>query len=217
MNSYDIVECFKSMYKNGNFVTDKTGCKMIEVIGVSYSIDSDVLFGTLNEEYAKKEVEWYMTQSLNVYDMKDPPTIWKQVADKDGFINSNYGWCIFSKENGEQYKNCIEELKKNKDSRRAVMIYTRPSMWKDYNKNGMSDFICTNNVQLFIRNNNLIYVINQRSCDAVYGYKNDIYWHRTVFNKALNELKEFYPELKKGDFIHQVGSLHLYERHFKFL
>ena len=34
--------------------------------------------------------------------------IWKQVASTDNLVNSNYGWCIFSIENGEQYKECFK-------------------------------------------------------------------------------------------------------------
>jgi thymidylate synthase len=113
--------------------------------------------------------------------------------------------------------NCLRTLRKDKDSRRAMMIYTRPSMQYEYNKNGMSDFICTNTVQCLIRNNKLIYIINQRSCDAVFGAKNDLFWGRYIQKKLYNDLIEDYPELKLGDIIHQVGSLHVYERHFKFI
>jgi len=98
-----------------------------------------------------------------------------------------------------------------------MMIYTRPSIQWEYCKNGMSDYICTNTVQLLIRNNKLHYVLNQRSCDVIYGAKNDLYWARYVHNRALDELKETYPELELGDLIHQVGSLHVYERHFYIL
>lgn len=210
----DIRELFKDKLANEDYVIDKSGVKTIEVVGESYVADEEVLFGTLSMDYAKREVEWYMSQSLNVYDIPKTPIIWKQVSDKDGNINSNYGWCIFSKENGDQYKNCIRELRRNKDSRRAMMIYTRPSMHTDYNKNGMQDFMCTNGVQILIRDDKLHYILNQRSCDAVYGAKNDLYWARVIHKMILRDLTLDYPELKLGDLIHQVGSLHVYERHF---
>lgn len=210
----DIRKIFIEKLKNSDFVTDKTGVNTIELIGVSYIADEDVLFGTLNDEYAHKELEWYKSQSLNVYDMSKPPVIWRQVCDKDGYINSNYGWVIWSKDNVEQYKHCLRELRKNPDTRRAMMIYTRPSMQEEYNANGMSDFICTNTVQVLIRSNKLYYIINQRSCDAIFGLKNDLFWHRYVHTSLLKDLKSDYPELRLGDLIHQVGSLHVYDRHF---
>jgi thymidylate synthase len=210
----DIRIAFIDKLKNKEFVIDKTGVKTIELVGESYIADEEVIFGSLNMDYAAREVEWYESQSLNVYDIPKCPQIWRQVCDKNGYINSNYGWIIYSKENGEQYKNCLRTLRRDKDSRRAMMIYTRPSMQWEYNVNGMSDFVCTNSVQTLIRNNKLHYILNQRSSDAVFGAKNDLYWARHVHNKLLKDLKIDYPELELGDLIHQVGSIHVYERHF---
>lgn len=213
----EIKSQFKSLLKNQEFTIDKSGVKTLEILGESYLADEDVIFGTLNTDYAYRELEWYLSESLSVNDIPGgAPTIWKQVSSKDGLINSNYGWCIFSNENGYQYANVLSELKRYKDSRRALMIYTRPDMWHDYNKDGMSDFMCTSTVHVLIRNDTLIYIVNQRSCDAVYGYKNDMFWHRYVYEKLFNDLSKYY-HLKKSPIIHQVGSLHVYERHFKFI
>lgn len=210
----DIRRIFKNKLRNQDFVIDKNGTKTIEIIGKSYIADEEVIFGELNIEYAEKELKWYLSQSLNVYDMVNPPKIWRDVSDKDGYINSNYGYLIFSEENYYQVKHCIRELRKNKDTRRAMMIYTRPSIQIEYNTNSMQDFICTNTVQILIRDNRLNYILNQRSCDAIFGAKNDLYWARWVQKYILEELLEDYPDLILGDIIHQVGSLHVYERHF---
>lgn len=205
-------------YKNQDFTIDKSGVKTIELIGEAFDADEDAIFGTPNKGYIERELQWYLSQSLNVNDIPEPvPTIWKNVADKNGFINSNYGWCIFSDCNYSQYANALAELKRYSDTRRAIMIYTRPSMWYEYNTDGRSDFMCTNSAQVFTRNNQLIYLVNQRSCDTVFGYKNDVAWHRYVHNKLLQDLSECYPDLKLGPLIYQTGSLHIYERHFKFI
>jgi thymidylate synthase len=161
----------------------------------------------------KNELDWYLSQSLNVYDLKDTPKIWKDVADKKGNINSNYGWCVFSEANGSQYLNCLHELIKNPFSRRAVMIYNRPQMWEDYKKDGMNEFMCTFTTQYFIRDNKLISIIMMRSGDSVYGYKNDKAWQDYVTNKLYQDLKEFYPQLEKGNMIWKTNSLHVYENH----
>lgn len=213
----DIRDLFLQKYEAEDFVIDKSSSKTIEILGESYIVDEDVIFGTLNEDYAKKELQWYLSESLNVYDIPKTPQIWRQVCDSNGYINSNYGHCVFSKENGEQYKHCLRTLRKDKDSRRAMMHYTRPSMQWEYNKNGMSDYMCTNHVQVLIRNNKLNYILSQRSCDAWAGYRNDIFWAKYVHNKLLQDLKEDYPELELGTLIHQVGSLHFYERQFYLL
>jgi len=73
------------------------------------------------------------------------------------------------------------------------MIYQRPSMQYDFNKNGMNDFICTNYVQLFIRNDALIYIVDMRSNDAIYGFFNDFAWHCYIYKKVYTELYQIYP------------------------
>jgi thymidylate synthase len=217
LKTEDIREMMKDEYKNKNFVIDKSNVNMIELVGITYNANEKVIFGTLNMKYAKREVEWYESQSLNVYDLPKTPKIWRQISDKDGYINSNYGYIIYSKENSEQYKNCLRTLRKDKNSRRAMMIYTRPSIQHTYNKKGMSDFICTNSVQCLIRDDKLHYILNQRSCDAIYGAKNDLHWAKYIQLKLVHDLNIDYPNLKIGQLIHQVGSLHIYERHFNLL
>lgn len=209
LNVNDIRNICIEKYKNQDFVIDKTGQKLIEILGASFIADEETIFGKLNKEYVQKELDWYLKKSLNVYDMDNPPTIWKQVADDNGFINSNYGYLIFSDENYNQYKNVLNELKQHPFSRRAVMIYTRPSMQYEYNKNGMSDFICTNAVSYFIRNNKVHCIVQMRSNDIVFGYKNDRYWQKYVLEKLAGDL-----QIESGNIYWQVANLHLYERHF---
>ena len=205
-------------YKDGDFVIDKTGAKLVEIIGATFEADEDWVIRKPNYDYVQKELEWYESQSLNVYDIAGKvPEIWKQVSDKDGFINSNYGWVVFSKENSDQFKNTIRELKRNPFSRRAIMIYNRPTMHYEYNKDGMSDFICTMYNEFFIRDNELISHYAMRSNDAVFGYCNDYQWARYIQSKVYKELQKVYPELKLGKIIWTASSLHVYERHFKFI
>lgn len=143
LNITDIRKIFIEKYKNSDFVIDKTGVKTIEIIGNSFIADEDYIIRKPSYEYIKREIEWYKTMSLYVDDIPgETPKIWKDVSDKNGKINSNYGWCIFSEENGSQYNYVLNELSKNPNSRRAAMIYNRPSMHTDFNKNGMNDFLC---------------------------------------------------------------------------
>ncbi len=200
-------------YKDQDFVIDKTGVKTIEVIGESFIADEDWIIRKPNYEYIERELEWYKSQSLYVDDIPgETPAIWKQVASHDGRINSNYGHLIWSKENGDQYQNVFEELYLNPNSRRAVMIYNRPSMHQDYKKDGMSDFICTYANTFMIRDGKLISHYLMRSNDAVFGYDNDIHWAMHV-QKSLSQ----HLEVECGDIIWTATNLHVYERHFKFI
>jgi thymidylate synthase len=69
------------------------------------------------------------------------------------------------------------------------MIYTRPSMQFEYNRAGMSDFMCTNTVQYLIRGGNVHAIVNMRSNDVVFGYKNDYAWQNHVLHRVAKELK----------------------------
>ena len=201
--------------KNHDYATttDKTGVKCIELIGASFEADEPAIFGTPNIEYIQKEIDWYKSQSRNINDIYGigsmPPAAWQYAANKDGMINSNYGYLIWSKDNGNQYDNCLAELKANPNSRRAMMIYNRPSIWGEYNLEGMSDFICTNSVAYYIRNDELHCSVSMRSNDVVYGYKNDYAWQQYVLNELANDLN-----IEPGNMIWQVQNLHVYEKHF---
>lgn len=89
------------------------------------------------------------------------------------------------------------------------MIYTRPNMWLDYNHNGRSDFMCTNTVQYMIRDGVLIAVVQMRSNDVVFGYRNDFAWQNHVVKLLGTALG-----ITETKIIWHVGNLHVYERHF---
>ena len=200
-------------YKNQEFVIDKTGVKTIELIGESFIVDEDWIIRPPNYEYIEREIQWYESQSLYVEDIPgQTPAIWKQVADKNGKINSNYGYLIWSEENGRQYDNVLDELRKNPNSRRAVMIYNRPTMHSDYCTDGMSDFICTYANDFLIRDGKLISHYLMRSNDAVFGANNDFAWARHVQTELAKDLN-----VETGDLIWTASSLHVYERHFQFI
>jgi thymidylate synthase len=214
----DIRKLFLDEYAKNNFVIDKTGVKMVELIGQSFIADSPAIFGEPNQEYIERELEWYISQSLYVKDIPGKvPTIWESISSSDGRINSNYGWCVWSKENYEQFNHCVNELIKNPFSRRATMIYNRPSMHIDYNIDGMNDFICTYANQFFIRDNKLVSHYIMRSNDVIFGYRNDYAWAKYIQMELYIELLIAYPDLELGDIIWSASSLHIYERHFNVL
>lgn len=186
---------------------------MIEVIGATFVADEDAIFGTVNHDYVNREISWYESMSLNVNDIPGgAPKQWLACADGQGKINSNYGWMVWNKGNHSQYLHVRNELLLNPESRRAVMVYTRPSIWNEYCANGMSDFICTNDVQYLIRDKKLVAVVQMRSNDVVFGYKNDYAWQRHVHKKLASDLG-----IDVGEMIWHAGSLHVYSRHFQLI
>ena len=210
----DVRDYFIGMKSTGlNHTTDKTGVKCIELIGASFEANEPAIFGTPNIEYINKEIAWYQSMSLNINDIYGfgsmPPAAWQYAASADGMIHSNYGYLIWHEENCNQYENCLQELKDNPESRRALMIYQRPEIWNEYDLMGCSDFICTNSVAYYIRDGKLHCSVSMRSNDVIYGYKNDYAWQQYVLQQLANDLG-----VDTGKMIWQVQNLHVYEKHF---
>ena len=174
------------------------------------------------KKYVKSELDWYKSMDLSIIGhegIESNPT-WQSCCTKDEKkeINSNYGWCVFSEENGSQYDNCLEVLKKDKTTRNAIIVYNRPSIYKDYKRDGMHDMICTMDSHFFIRNNKLMMVHNMRSNDIRYGFIcSDLAWNCFVYQNLYEDLKETYPDLEVGQIIWTSDSMHLYSRHFEAL
>jgi thymidylate synthase len=209
----DIREYFIGELNDEAFTTDKTGQNTIELLGASFLADEPAIFGSPNDEYISSEIDWYVSGSTNVNDIyagdRPAPEAWQYAADQYGNINSNYGHLIFDDKYYRQYDNVLTELENNRDSRRASMVYQRPSIWVEYVENGKNDFICTNAVTYYIRNDELQSVVQMRSNDVVFGYKNDYAWQQYVLKQLANDLN-----IEPGFITWQVQNLHVYERHF---
>ena len=214
----DIRDYFIKELEDERFTTDKTGQRTIEMLGASFIANEPAIFGTPNQEYIDKEIIWYHTHSNNINDIygddREPPQAWQYSANEYGEINSNYGRLIYSDKYYQQYGMAVDELIRNSDSRRASMIYQRPSIWVEYDEDGKNDFICTNAVTYYIRDGKLNAVVQMRSNDVVFGYKNDYAWQRYVMDLICQDLGGNNSKVKPGYLIWQVQNLHVYERHF---
>jgi thymidylate synthase len=173
------------------------------------------------KNYIKKEWDWYLSEDLSI---KNHPGIgtnptWISCATKDDKqeVNSNYGWCVYSKDNGYQLENCLHVLLKDKTSRNALLMYTRPSIHEDMYRNGMHDMICTVFSQFFIRNNKLEMIHVMRSNDFKFGFLSDFAWSCLVYQDLFNNLSEIYTDLRPGKIRWTSTSMHLYSRHYDIL
>ena len=203
---YDLADA----YASGRFVGNT-----VEIVGSSFIADEPTIFGLVNNDYVARELDWYKSGSLNVNDIPGgAPAIWKRVATPTGEINSNYGHLFLSEENGNQIEHVVRHLLQDPQSRRATAVYTRPSIHEDWNRDGMQDFICTNAVQYFLRSGRLQVVVQMRSNDVVFGYRNDYAWHRYAQQLVIDDLKSHDVHVVAGGVVWQASSLHIYDRHF---
>ncbi len=215
---YDI-EDIRHLFRIKKINQEFRGNGTIELIGTSFRVTDDVIFGKANQDYIDSEIKWYESQSLNVNDLFEiygkEVKIWKEISDEDGYINSNYGWCIYSQQNGMQYQNVLKTLRRDPLSRQGVMIYTNPRMHSQASLNGRRDFMCTNSTQYILHpciNSTSVYleaIVNMRSNDVVYGFINDIAWHRHVLKQLAEDLG-----VMRGSITWNAGSLHVYERDY---
>lgn len=231
MNNGDIVikEVLLELKKN----LDKKNFRnnTVEIINAHLTLNpkQSINYGKtkpVSKQYVVNELAWYLSKDLSIKGHKGIETnkIWQSCAtDRKKLVNSNYGYLVFHNERkrDSQFDYAVKRLVKDKFTRQSMIIYTRPSIqWEcDDGKHAKHDFICTTHTQHFINNKDeLIYIVNMRSNDAIFGLQNDFEWHRYVYNQMYHALKTLqYPNLKVGKIYWNAGSLHLYERHYDLL
>jgi thymidylate synthase len=162
----------------------------------------------LNLDYAKKEVLWYIRGDRFDLSICEVAGAWNDIIQDDGGINSNYGQTIFT--GPCHYDWVVEELTRDKYSRRAVMVLGEPDKLKSSN----TDHRCTMYIVYHIRNNELIQTVHMRSNDAIYGVTNDIFFFGLLHQFVWSDLVNVYPELTIGKYNHIVNSMHVYQHHF---
>ena len=65
-NTQDIREIFINKLKNQDFRITKDGTKTVEVQAIQFIADKDWIVREPDYDYAKREIEWYESQSKNV-------------------------------------------------------------------------------------------------------------------------------------------------------
>ena len=158
-------------------------------------------------DYAEAEWQWYLSGDRNIAKLGEiygkVPEIWKRMADKDGNVNSNYGWQwkrgnAFSQ---SQIDYVIDLLKNNKDTRQAAISIYDAKEWQEYT----NDTPCTYAVQFTIVHGRLDMCVTMRSNDLWYGFCNDQY----QFSK-LQEMVSKQLNIETGVYYHFAHNMHLY-------
>jgi thymidylate synthase len=169
----------------------------------------------LNIVYPMTEFVWYLTGNRKANEIQQYAKIWGQIADSSGEVESNYGDYIFnvSRMGFSQWSWCIDELSKEPASRRAVLNI----LAAHHKKGNPKDIPCTASLQFLIRDSKLHMIVNMRSQDVIFGWCNDTFCFSMFHQLMYNELLLKYPNLTLGIYIHNAASLHIYERHYRYL
>lgn len=164
-------------------------------------------------KYIIGELIWYFSGERSIERIRHYSKFWNHLADKDGNVNSNYGYKIFRKniEEKSQFKYVIDELTINKHSRRAIMFLNLLDL--DYPQmHTTKDFSCTPYLHFLIRDGKLNMLTYMRSNDFIYGFCNDV-----PFFTVLQELIAAMLGVELGYYYHNAGSEHIYSKHFHML
>ena len=170
------------------------------------------------ESYTKKEMDLYNSCSNRVEDFEKASKFWKHLANADGTINSAYGYLIWkNKSIGNMqfegimrtpWEYAIESLRKDKDTRQAILRFSLPEHQYMTNK----DVTCTLSANFLIRDNKLHLSVVMRSNDLQKGLTYDAGFFISLIYRAIEELKDIYPDLTCGHYTHMSHSMHLYEK-----
>jgi thymidylate synthase len=209
---------FKAMYQrlkdHGKFVSPR-GQKTLEIENALTVFEPYERFANfpsrkLNLNYIKDEILWYLRGDLYDLSICDKAKIWKDCVT-DGKLNSNYGHAIFKQ---KQLDYVVECLKKDPDSRRAVIVILAQSHLYLENK----DVPCTISLNFRLRDSKLSCTVHMRSSDAIFGYSNDVPFFSFIQECVLVYLNaRLEKELELGSLTIFSESLHIYERHFEML
>ena len=214
------VDLCRSIIKYPDYTSKPRGLEIKECINTTLTLmepRNRVL--TLKERnmslrYLAGELAFYFAGSDKVDFISHYSKFWNNISDDGQTVNSCYGKKLFYDKNVHgltQFDYAIDCLRADKDSRKAVaFIYG-----KDDSKPGSKDHPCTLSLQFIIRDNMLHLITHMRSNDVWLGVPYDIAFFTIVQEFMLLWVWETYPEVKLGPYIHNVGSMHLYERNFK--
>ena len=159
-----------------------------------------------NEDYAEYEWNWYLKGDRDASEIGERAKIWKQMmVEGTTEVNSNYGY--FWNKN-YQLSRVIQELKTNKETRRAIVVHYDINELDRYKH----DTPCNDVLNFYIKEGKLHLSVFARSIDSLYGFCNDQY----TFAKLI-EMVAFQLDIPVGE-LHWMGpNLHIYPRHYDML
>ena len=154
--------------------------------------------------YAIGELLWYNSRNTSAKSIEPFSKYWCKIAEDDGTVNSNYGYCIHDKFNFDQWEMVKKILTKDPSSKQAV-IHIKEA--RNIIENPTKDLNCTTTIQFLIRNNKLNMIVTMRSNDVWLGLPYDVFNFTCMQIQMAMELN-----IDIGVYYHNAGSLHLYKK-----
>jgi thymidylate synthase len=161
-----------------------------------------------SEGYFAGELCWYLSGSEYLAPIAAYSKFWNKMSDDGETVRSAYGKRMFSRDAATvptKFEQIVAQLQSDAESRRAVVTLLHPGDALDG-----PDVPCTISLQFLLRNDALHLIVTMRSNDIWFGVAYDVPAFCTFQSLIASRLG-----VGVGKYIHQAGSLHLYERDVK--
>lgn len=204
---------FEKMKMCNNSIKSRDGKVAAEVINAITVIDNPTKnimtngIRKLSIRYAVGEMLWYLSGNPELKAIQNYTKAWDRMSDNGKTVNSNYGFLIKDAYGFDQYDYCKELLKRDMNSRQAVIHIKMP---RNTIENPTNDLNCTVCLQFIVRGGRLYCTTYMRSNDLWLGFPYDVFQFTCIQIRMAMELG-----LNIGSYTHIAGSLHMYERDFK--
>jgi len=207
-------QLLQTIIDNGIEKSDRTGTGTKSIFGYQMRFDLQQGFPliTTKKLYIKgiiHELLWFLSGDTNIKYLNDNGVnIWNEWADANGNLGPVYGkqWRSWQTADGrtiDQISNVIEQIKKNPDSRRLLVVAYNPG---DVDKMALPP--CHAFFQFYVSNGKLSCQLYQRSADVFLGVPFNI-----ASYALLTHIIAKVCGLGVGEFIHTLGDAHLYLNH----
>jgi len=159
--------------------------------------------------YAAAELLWYLSGSSDGRVMRHYAPQYERFLEPDGkTANGAYGARWMNPV--EQIPALLKLLNAKPLTRQAILNMWRPEDLLSAACGNTPDIPCTLSLQFLARDGFLHCICTMRSNDLWFGFPYDIWCFTTLQKLLAAELR-----LSCGTYTHQVGSIHLYERHMQ--
>lgn len=196
--------------------SDRTGIGTISVFGHQMRFDLSEGFPLITTKKLHTrsifhELLWFLKGETNIQYLKENKvTIWDEWADENGDLGPVYGkqWRAWESADGrkiDQISSVIEQIKKNPDSRRHLVVAFNPG-----EVDRMALPPCHAFFQFYVANGKLSCQLYQRSADIFLGVPFNIASYALLIHMVAQVCN-----LQPGEFIHTLGDAHLYLNHIE--
>jgi thymidylate synthase len=206
----------KDILNYGTKKEDRTGTGTLSLFGYQSRYDLNVGFPMVTTKKLHlrsiiHELLWFLKGDTNIKYLKENKvSIWDEWADENGNLGPVYGkqWRSWETKDGrtiDQITNVIEQIKKNPDSRRLLVVAFNPG---EVDKMALPP--CHAFFQFYVANGKLSCQLYQRSADVFLGVPFNIASYALLTHMVAQVCN-----LQVGEFIHTLGDAHLYLNHIE--